>query len=84
VAQLSADKRVLIADLHGDRIRAANGSMVAFEGDVEFRNAGMGGGGGMRAALKRAVAGESISLMTARVRDGSTWPRTHSTSSWST
>jgi uncharacterized protein (AIM24 family) len=63
VAQLSADKRVLIADLHGDRIRAANGSMVAFEGDVEFRNAGMGGGGGMRAALKRAVAGESISLM---------------------
>jgi uncharacterized protein (AIM24 family) len=63
VAQLSADKRVLVADLHGDRIRAASGSMVAVEGDVEFKNSGMGGGGGMRAALKRAVAGESISLM---------------------
>lgn len=63
MAQLNADKRVLIADLHGDRIRAASGSMVAVEGDVEFKNAGLGGGGGMRAALKRAVAGESISLM---------------------
>jgi uncharacterized protein (AIM24 family) len=63
VASLVADKRVLVADLHGDRIRAASGSMVAFEGNVEFRNAGMGGGGGMRAALKRAVAGESIALM---------------------
>ena len=63
MASLVADKRVLVADLHGDRIRAASGSMVAFEGNVEFRNAGMGGGGGMRAALKRAVAGESISLM---------------------
>lgn len=63
MASLVADKRVLVADLHGDRIRAASGSMVAFEGNVEFRNAGMGGGGGMRAALKRAVAGESIALM---------------------
>nr|WP_275586223.1 AIM24 family protein [Geodermatophilus normandii] len=51
------------ADLHGDRIRAASGSMVAYEGNVDFKSSGMGGGGGMRAALKRAVAGESISLM---------------------
>ncbi|MGY1787513.1 AIM24 family protein [Geodermatophilus sp. SYSU D00698] len=63
MAQLTAQKRVLHADLHGDRIRAASGSMVAFEGDVDFKSSGMGGGGGMRAALKRAVAGESISLM---------------------
>lgn len=63
MAQLTADKRVLRADLHGDRIRAAAGSMVAFEGNVEFKHSGMGGGGGMRAALKRAVAGESITLM---------------------
>ena len=63
MAQLTADKRVLLADLHNDRVRAAAGSMVAFEGNVEFKNSGMGGGGGMRAALKRAVAGESISLM---------------------
>jgi uncharacterized protein (AIM24 family) len=63
VAQFYADKRVLRADLHGDRIRAAGGSMVAFEGDIEFKHAGMGGGSGMRAALKRAVAGEGITLM---------------------
>ncbi|MGY1730505.1 AIM24 family protein [Geodermatophilus sp. SYSU D01045] len=63
MAQLTAQKRVLHADLHGDRIRAASGSMVAFEGNVDFKSSGMGGGGGMRAALKRAVAGESISLM---------------------
>jgi uncharacterized protein (AIM24 family) len=63
VAQLTAQKRVLHADLHGDRIRAASGSMVAYEGNVDFRSSGMGGGGGMRATLKRAVAGESISLM---------------------
>jgi uncharacterized protein (AIM24 family) len=63
VAQLTAQKRVLHADLHGDRIRAASGSMVAYEGNVDFKSSGMGGGGGMRAALKRAVAGESISLM---------------------
>ncbi|RFU19286.1 AIM24 family protein [Geodermatophilus marinus] len=63
MAQLSAEKRVLRADLHGDRIRAASGSMVAYEGNLDFKNAGMGGGGGMRAALKRAVAGESLSLM---------------------
>ena len=63
MAQLTAQKRFLHADLHGDRIRAASGSMVAYEGNVDFKNSGMGGGGGMRAALKRAVAGESISLM---------------------
>lgn len=63
MAQLTAEKRVLLADLHNDRVRAAAGSMVAFEGSVEFKNSGLGGGGGMRAALKRAVGGESISLM---------------------
>ena len=63
MALLTAHKRVLHADLHGDRIRAASGSMVAVEGNVDFKSSGMGGGGGMRAALKRAVAGESISLM---------------------
>jgi uncharacterized protein (AIM24 family) len=63
VALLTARGRVLHADLRGDRIRAASGSMVAVEGDVAFTSSGMGGGGGMRAALKRAVAGESLSLM---------------------
>jgi uncharacterized protein (AIM24 family) len=64
VAVLTADKRVLHADLQGDSVRAASGSMVAYTGKVEFKSAGMGGGGGFRAALKQRVAGESISLMT--------------------
>lgn len=63
MAVLTADRRVLFADLHGDTIRAAKGSMVAYTGQIEFKNAGMGGGGGFKAALKQRVAGESISLM---------------------
>lgn len=64
MAVLTADKRVLHADLQGDSVRAASGSMVAYTGRVEFKSAGMGGGGGFRAALKQKVAGESLSLMT--------------------
>ncbi len=56
--------RVLEIDLHGDAVRAATGSMVAYTGDVSFRNAGMGGGDGLRAALKRKATGESVALMT--------------------
>lgn len=63
MALLTADKRVLHADLQNDSIRAASGSMVAFEGNIEFKGAGMGGGDGFRAALKRKVAGESVQLM---------------------
>lgn len=53
----------MVADLTGDSLRALSGSMVAYEGDVAFKNAGMGGGGGIRAALKQKVTGESLSLM---------------------
>lgn len=63
MATLTADRRVLHADLTGDTIRAAEGSMVAYEGSVDFKNAGIGGGGGFRAALKQKIAGESLSLM---------------------
>ncbi|GGG22899.1 hypothetical protein GCM10007304_40880 [Rhodococcoides trifolii] len=55
--------RVLVADLAGDTIKAVTGSMVAYEGNVSFKNAGMGGGGGLRAALKQRVTGEALSLM---------------------
>ncbi|MGV8871487.1 MAG: AIM24 family protein [Rhodococcus sp. (in: high G+C Gram-positive bacteria)] len=55
--------RVLVADLNGDALRALSGSMVAYEGDVAFKSAGVGGGGGFRAALKQKVTGESLSLM---------------------
>ncbi|GAB3470348.1 AIM24 family protein [Kineococcus endophyticus] len=58
--------RVLVVDLDGSKgsaVRAQTGSMVAYEGDVQFKNAGMGGGGGLRAAFKQRVTGESLSLM---------------------
>jgi len=66
VAQLTADGRVLVVDLAGDAVRAATGSMVAYTGTVEFAGAGVGGGDGLRAALKRRAGGESLSLMECR------------------
>ncbi len=63
MATLTAAKRVLHADLNGDTVRASAGSMVAYEGNVQFKNAGMGGGGGFRAAVRQRVAGESVNLM---------------------
>ena len=63
MATLTAEGRVLTVDLHGDAVRAVTGSMVAYTGAVEFRNAGLGGGDGLRAALKRKAGGESVSLM---------------------
>ncbi|MBD8059127.1 AIM24 family protein [Cellulomonas sp. JH27-2] len=64
MAVLTASKRVLHADLEGDSVRAASGSMVSYTGKVDFKSAGMGATGGFRAALKRGVGGESLSLMT--------------------
>jgi uncharacterized protein (AIM24 family) len=55
--------RVLSVALAGDSVRARTGSMIAFEGDLTFRHAGMGGGEGLRGALKRRVTGESLALM---------------------
>ena len=55
--------KVLEVGLTGDAVRAATGAMVAYDGEVKFKNAGMGGGDGLRAALKRKATGESVSLM---------------------
>jgi len=55
--------RVLEIDLHDDAVRAATGAMIAYTGDVKFKNAGMGGGDGLMAGLKRRATGESVSLM---------------------
>lgn len=49
--------------LQGDAIRAVTGSMVAYEGQIQFKNAGMGGGEGLGAAFKRRLSGESLSFM---------------------
>ena len=46
-------QRVLEVALDGDSVRAIAGSMVAYEGKVAFKNAGLGGGDGLNSALKR-------------------------------
>ncbi len=64
MAQISLHgPRVLEAVLVGDTVRAATGAMIAYDGDVKFKNAGMGGGDGFKAAIKRRATGESMSMM---------------------
>ena len=64
--------RVLEIDLVGDVVRAITGSMVAYTGDVQFKNAGMGGGDVLMAGLKRRATGESVSLMSCTGK-GTVW-----------
>jgi uncharacterized protein (AIM24 family) len=56
-------RRVLEAHLQNTSIRAISGSMVAYDGQVQFKSAGLGGGEGLMAGLKRKATGESLSLM---------------------
>ncbi|WP_245623154.1 AIM24 family protein [Spirillospora albida] len=55
--------KMLAVDLAGETIRALNGSMVAYEGQMTFKRQGMTGGEGLRGALKRRIAGEGMTLM---------------------
>ena len=54
---------MLAVDLAGETIRALNGSMVAYDGQMTFKRQGMTGGEGLRGALKRKIAGEGMTLM---------------------
>ncbi|KAB2349169.1 AIM24 family protein [Actinomadura rudentiformis] len=54
---------MLAVDLVGETIRALNGSMVAYDGQMTFKRQGMTGGEGLRGALKRRIAGEGMTLM---------------------
>ena len=56
-------KKVIEAHLNNTSIRALTGSMVAYEGNITFKNAGFGGGSGVLAGLKQRVTGEALSLM---------------------
>lgn len=56
-------KKVIEAHLNNTSIRALTGAMVAYEGNIAFKNAGFGGGSGMLAGLKQRVTGEALSLM---------------------
>ncbi len=55
--------RAAAVELNNTTIRAATGSMVAYDGDISFKHAGLGGGDGIRASLKRRVAGETLTFM---------------------
>ncbi len=64
MAQLRTNgRRVLEAHLQNDAVRAVSGSMVAYEGQVQFKSAGFGGGDGLMAGIKRKATGESLTLM---------------------
>lgn len=64
MAQLfEQSKKVIEAQLAGTSIRAIAGSMVAYEGNVQFKSAGFGGGEGVLNGLKRRATGEKLSLM---------------------
>lgn len=56
-------KRVVEAHLSNSSVRALSGSMVAYEGRVDFKSAGFGGGEGVLAGLRQRATGEGLSLM---------------------
>ncbi|GAB2649170.1 AIM24 family protein [Nocardia goodfellowii] len=60
---LEQSKKVVEAHLNGTSIRAISGSMIAYEGNVQFKSAGFGGGEGVLAGMKRRATGEKLSLM---------------------
>ncbi len=57
--------KLLAITVDGAPVRALNGSMVAYEGQMEFKKQSFGGAG-IGGALKRAATGESLSLMEIR------------------
>lgn len=64
MAQLfQAASKVVEARLNNTEIKALSGSMVAYEGTVNFKSAGFGGGSGLLAGIKQRATGESLSLM---------------------
>jgi uncharacterized protein (AIM24 family) len=60
---LQKSKKVIEARLDGAGIKALSGSMVAYEGNINFKSAGFGGGSGIMAGLKQRATGEALSLM---------------------
>ncbi|MFI6415540.1 AIM24 family protein [Streptomyces sp. NPDC050585] len=57
--------KVLAVDLGGDAVRAKNGSMVAYDGDMAFRKMS-GGGEGLRGMVTRRLTGEQMEVMEVR------------------
>lgn len=54
--------RVLAVDLAGDTVKAKNGAMVAYEGEMTFKKM-TGGGEGLRGMVTRRITGEAMAVM---------------------
>ncbi len=54
--------KVLAVEMTGDAVKAKNGSMVAYDGDMAFRKLS-GGGDGIRGMVTRRLTGEQMTVM---------------------
>ncbi|MEU6401168.1 AIM24 family protein [Streptomyces sp. NPDC046985] len=63
--------RVLAVDLTGDAVKAKNGSMVAYDGQMAFKKL-TGGGEGLRGMVTRRLTGEQMTVMEVRGQ-GTCW-----------
>ncbi|MGW6408172.1 AIM24 family protein [Streptomyces vinaceus] len=54
--------KVLAVDLTGDAVKAKNGSMVAYDGQMAFKKM-TGGGEGLRGMVTRRLTGEQMTVM---------------------
>ncbi|MEU6849184.1 AIM24 family protein [Actinacidiphila alni] len=54
--------RVLAVDLTGDSVKAKNGAMVAYDGEMTFKKM-TGGGEGLRGLVTRRITGEHMAVM---------------------
>ncbi|MCS0634191.1 AIM24 family protein [Streptomyces sp. LP05-1] len=57
--------KVLAVDLTGDTVKAKNGSMVAYDGQMAFKKLS-GGGEGLRGMVTRRLTGEQMTMMEAK------------------
>ncbi|MQY12066.1 hypothetical protein SRB5_21950 [Streptomyces sp. RB5] len=53
---------MLAVDLHGDTVKAKNGAMVAYDGQMAFKKL-TGGGEGVRGMVTRRLTGEQMVMM---------------------
>ncbi|MFC9543790.1 AIM24 family protein [Streptomyces sp. NPDC056956] len=63
--------KVLAVDMTGDAVKAKNGSMVAYDGDMTFKKLS-GGGEGIRGMVTRRLTGEQMTVMEVK-GNGTCW-----------
>ncbi|MGP3980990.1 AIM24 family protein [Streptomyces sp. KR80] len=59
--------KVLAVDMTGDTVKAKNGSMVAYDGQMAFKKLS-GGGEGIRGMVTRRITGEQMTVMEVKGR----------------